>query len=154
AQQPPLQLSSVQRPLPDEDLAFETVDTSITSETINKITRALTEVTEEFHPNPKLKPLLARRASMGKGEMAIDWGYGEALAFGSLALEGTHVRMSGQDSIRGTFSQRHAAYYDSDTGKAWMPLNHIAPDQSPCEVYDSLLSEAGVLGFEYGYSIA
>jgi 2-oxoglutarate dehydrogenase E1 component len=84
----------------------------------------------------------------------IDWAFGEALAFGTLALEGTAVRLSGQDSGRGTFSQRHLSFYDSETGKRYIPLQHIAPGQARFDVYDSSLSEYAVLGFEFGYSVA
>ena len=83
----------------------------------------------------------------------IDWAFAEVLAFGSLLLEGTPVRLSGQDSRRGTFSQRHAVLYDARTGEPYSPLNALAPDQAPFSVYDSLLSEAAVLGFEFGYSL-
>ena len=85
---------------------------------------------------------------------AIDWAFAEALAFGTLVLEGTPVRLSGQDSGRGTFSQRHLAFYDSETGKRYIPLQHISPDQARFDVYDSSLSEYAVLGFEFGYSVA
>jgi 2-oxoglutarate dehydrogenase E1 component len=93
---------------------------------------------------------------MGAGALAIDWAFAEAIAFGSLALQGTHVRLSGQDSGRGTFSQRHAVLYDTRTGKAWAPLSELRAEDDPhgrFEVFDSSLSEAGVLGFEYGYSV-
>ena len=84
----------------------------------------------------------------------MDWGTAELLAFGSLLLEGIPVRLSGQDSRRGTFSQRHAVLVDQDTGAEYTPLQHLAPEQAPFLVYDSLLSEYAVLGFEYGYSVA
>src|SRR5262249_52989813 len=84
---------------------------------------------------------------------AIDWSLAEALAFGSLLLEGTPIRLSGQDSRRGTFSQRHAVLYDIRTGEPYSPLNALSPDQAPFRIYDSLLSEAAVLGFEYGYAL-
>jgi 2-oxoglutarate dehydrogenase E1 component len=93
---------------------------------------------------------------MGEGTLPIDWAFAEAIAFGSLALEDTHVRLSGQDSGRGTFSQRHAVLYDTQTGQAWAPLSELhSQDDSHgrFEVFDSSLSEAGVLGFEYGYSV-
>jgi 2-oxoglutarate dehydrogenase complex dehydrogenase (E1) component-like enzyme len=84
----------------------------------------------------------------------IDWALAEALAFGSLVLEGVPVRLSGQDSARGTFSQRHAILFDYEDGHEFCPLQHLAPGQAPFQVYDSLLSENAVLGFEFGYSIA
>ena len=84
----------------------------------------------------------------------IDWATGEALAFGSLLLEGHRVRLSGEDSQRGTFSQRHAVLIDQVNQNEYVPLNNIARDQARIEIYNSLLSEAGVLGFEYGYTLA
>jgi 2-oxoglutarate dehydrogenase E1 component len=112
-------------------------------------------VPEGFHLNPKMVSQLARRAKMGAGTVPSDWAFAEALALGSLAVEGTHVRLSGQDSGRGTFSQRHAVLYDTQTGAAWAPLSELRAENSPgrFEVFDSSLSEAGVLGFEYGYSV-
>jgi 2-oxoglutarate dehydrogenase E1 component len=99
---------------------------------------------------------LARRAKMGDGALPLDWAFAEAVAFGSLVLEGTRVRLSGQDSGRGTFSQRHAVLYDTQTGKTWAPLCELQSEANPAarfEVFDSSLSEEGVLGFEYGYSV-
>ncbi len=90
---------------------------------------------------------------MDRGD-GIDWATGEALAFGSLLLEGHRVRLSGEDSQRGTFSQRHAVLIDQTNQHEYVPLNNIAPDQAKIEIYNSLLSEAGVLGFEYGYTLA
>ncbi|MFI5202162.1 MAG: hypothetical protein ACHQNE_07230, partial [Candidatus Kapaibacterium sp.] len=102
---------------------------------------------------PKMVSQLARRTKMGEGSVPADWAFGEALAFGSLVMEGTHVRLSGQDSGRGTFSQRHAVRYDIETGAAWAPLAHLAGARGIFEVLDSSLSELAVLGFEYGYSV-
>jgi 2-oxoglutarate dehydrogenase E1 component len=99
---------------------------------------------------------LARRAKMGDGSTPLDWAFAEAVAFGSLVVEGTRVRLSGQDSGRGTFSQRHAVLYDTQTGKSWSPLSELRSETNPearFEVFDSSLSEEGVLGFEYGYSV-
>jgi len=99
---------------------------------------------------------LARRAKMGEGSAPMDWAFGEALAFASLALAGTPVRLSGQDSGRGTFSQRHAILYDTQTGQAWSPLADLAQSEQQrplIEVFDSSLSEQGVMGFDYGYSV-
>jgi 2-oxoglutarate dehydrogenase E1 component len=93
---------------------------------------------------------------MGDGAAPLDWAFAESVAFGSLVLEGTRVRLSGQDSGRGTFSQRHAVLYDTQTGKSWSPLSELRSDLNPAarfEVFDSSLSEEGVLGFEYGYSV-
>jgi 2-oxoglutarate dehydrogenase E1 component len=90
---------------------------------------------------------------MSRGERPLDWSAGEALAFATLAAENVRVRLSGQDSERGTFSHRHAVLHDMKDGKTYMPLQNLAPDQAPVEIYNSPLSEAGVLGFEYGYSL-
>ena len=134
----------------------EIVDTTITTEAIQQIGREISVVPEGFNLNPKMVSQLARRARMSDGAIPMDWAFAEAIAFGSLAREGTRVRLSGQDSGRGTFSQRHAVLYDTQTGHAWSPLAEIRSAQDPrgrFEVFDSSLSEAGVLGFEYGYSV-
>jgi 2-oxoglutarate dehydrogenase E1 component len=131
-------------------------ETAISSEAITTITKQISVVPDGFHLNPKMVSQLARRAKMGAGELPIDWAFAEALAFGSLALEGARVRLSGQDSGRGTFSQRHAVLYDTQSGETWAPLSQLHSDGNPqgrFEVFDSSLSEAGVLGFEYGYSV-
>ena len=94
------------------------------------------------------------RRQQSRGERPLDWAAGEGLAFATLVTEGTRVRLSGQDSARGTFSHRHAILYNYENGNAYTPLQHLTPDQDRFEVYNSPLSEAGVLGFEYGYSIA
>jgi 2-oxoglutarate dehydrogenase E1 component len=110
----------------------------------------------DFHVNPKMVGQLARRAKMGSGELPIDWAFAEAVAFGSIVIDGTRVRLSGQDSGRGTFSQRHAVLYDTQTGQSWAPLEELRSQSAPearFEVFDSSLSEEGVLGFEYGYSV-
>jgi 2-oxoglutarate dehydrogenase E1 component len=90
---------------------------------------------------------------MAEGKQPLDWSAAESLAFASLASEGVRVRFSGQDSVRGTFSQRHAVLHDYHDGHEYVPLQHVAPNQAPVEIYDSPLSEAGVLGFEYGYTL-
>jgi 2-oxoglutarate dehydrogenase E1 component len=132
------------------------VKTPVTTEVVEQIARQISVVPEGFRLNPKMVSQLARRAKMGEGTQPMDWAFAEAIAFGSLALEGTRVRLSGQDSGRGTFSQRHAVLYDTQTGQAWTPLSELSsPENSHgrFEVFDSSLSEAGVLGFEYGYSV-
>ena len=101
--------------------------------------------------NPKLERILRPRVEFDKGE--VDWALAEALAFGSLVLEGTPVRLAGQDTRRGTFSQRHGVLVDR-TEDEYFPLAHLAPDQAPFMLYDSVLSEYAALGFEYGYSVA
>ena len=129
------------------------VSTVVTEEALAAIGQALSTVPPSFTPHPKLVRLLKDRAAMAAGEKPIDWGMGEALAFGTLLGEGVRVRMSGQDVRRGTFSHRHAVLSDFLTGQEYTPLEHITEGQGPFEIRDSLLSEAGVLGFEYGYSL-
>src|SRR5699024_5178568 len=97
--------------------------------------------------------LKAKQEAIEKGE-GIDWATAEALAFGSLLLEGYKVRLAGQDSVRGTFSQRHAGITDQETEERYVPLAHIREEQAPFEPIDSMLSEYAVLGYEYGYSLA
>ncbi|MDQ6802846.1 MAG: multifunctional oxoglutarate decarboxylase/oxoglutarate dehydrogenase thiamine pyrophosphate-binding subunit/dihydrolipoyllysine-residue succinyltransferase subunit [Acidobacteriota bacterium] len=154
-------------------------DTAVSSEQIESVSRALASMPENFTAHPKLKPILARRQAMSEGHEPIDWGFAELLAFGTILLDGFRVRLSGQDSGRGTFSHRHALLFDYVTGKGYTPLNALIKDAAPARpadpvviknalttevnepdaepsfsVYDSLLSEYGVLGFEYGYSVA
>jgi 2-oxoglutarate dehydrogenase E1 component len=129
------------------------VDTAVAAETLERITEAVTRVPESFHLHPRIAKLLeSRRADLAQ-RRPIDWAFAETLAFGTLLLEGTAVRLSGQDSRRGTFSQRHAVLCDRQTGAEYWPLDHLGPDQAPLRVYDSLLAEASVLGFEFGYSL-
>jgi multifunctional 2-oxoglutarate metabolism enzyme len=128
--------------------------TSVPHDMILEVVRGLTTVPEGFRLHPKLKPFIAKRAEFLKGDCEIDWAFAEALAFGTLVYEGTPVRLSGQDSARGTFSQRHLVLSDYETGQGYVPLEHIHPDQAQFEVFDSSLSEAAVLGFEFGYSVA
>jgi 2-oxoglutarate dehydrogenase E1 component len=111
-------------------------------------------VPDGFAVNPKIARQLDHKRGMIESGAGIDWATGEALAFGSLLLEGHRVRLSGEDSQRGTFSQRHAVLVDQNNANEYVPLNNIAPGQAKLEVYNSLLSEVGVLGFEYGYSLA
>jgi multifunctional 2-oxoglutarate metabolism enzyme len=131
------------------------IETATDANQIKLISQQISTLPDGFHLNPKMVSQLARRAKMGDGQLPIDWAFAEAIAFGSLALEGTYVRLSGQDSGRGTFSQRHAVLYDTQTGQAWSPLSDVHGEGSRgrFEVFDSSLSEAGVLGFEYGYSV-
>ncbi len=112
----------------------------------------LTDFPSSFHIHPKVKKLLEQRLEMGSGKRLVDYGMAEALAFASLVQKGIPVRLTGQDSRRGTFNQRHSFLIDTEDETLYMPLAHIAPDQARCEIYNSTLSEAGVLGFEYGYS--
>ena len=128
------------------------VETGLSAEELQEITKALTTYPDGFHIHPKVKKLLEQRAEMGAGKRPIDYGMAEALAFGSLVRAGVPVRMSGQDSRRGTFNQRHSVLLDIETEQEYVPLQHISAEQARCEIYNSTLSEAGVLGFEYGYS--
>jgi 2-oxoglutarate dehydrogenase E1 component len=154
-------------------------DTAVSRDQVETVGRALTTVPENFTPHPKVKPMLAKRQAMVEGREPMDWGFAEMMAFGTIMLDGYRVRLSGQDSGRGTFSHRHALLFDYVTGAGYVPLNALAKDTSPARpadpvvvknalsedvndadaevsfaVYDSLLSEYGVLGFEYGYSVA
>jgi 2-oxoglutarate dehydrogenase E1 component len=128
------------------------VDTAISAATVQEISNSLTNYPRDFHIHPKIKKLLEQRREMGRGERLFDYGMAEALAFGSLVLQGTAVRLSGQDSQRGTFNQRHSVLVDTENEQLYFPLANLSPNQARFEIYNSILSEAGVLGFEYGYS--
>ncbi|MES2856572.1 MAG: 2-oxoglutarate dehydrogenase E1 component, partial [Bdellovibrionota bacterium] len=119
---------------------------------IEKSAHILTNLPAGFTPHPKVAKLLESRRAMLEGAGAIDWGMAELLAYGSLMHEGTPIRISGQDVVRGTFTHRHAAYYDVKTGERYTPFSTINPDEVEFVIYDSLLSEYAVLGFEYGNS--
>ena len=133
------------------DAAFE-VDTRVPAEELRALGEALTRPPEDFHTHPKIKRLLEQRLQMARGEHLVDFGMAEALAFATLLRRGIPIRLSGQDSRRGTFNQRHATLFDTDSEAEFVPLNHLQNGQAAFEVYDSILSEAAVLGFEYGYS--
>ncbi len=126
--------------------------TAVDRGTVERVVNGITQLPPDFHLHPKLRGFLERRRAVLEGA-PMDWATAEALAFGSLVLEGTPVRLSGQDSSRGTFSQRHLALFDYEDGREYIPLQHLAPDQARFEVYDSSLSEYAVLGFEFGYSV-
>ena len=157
--------------------------TSVTRQLLDTVGKALTSIPDSFTLHPKLKPILEKRRAMAAGQEPFDWATAELMAFGTLLMEGFRVRLSGQDSARGTFSQRHAIFFDHNTGDRWVALNVMARNHQPSKdltnpehaqihnalmvsndddsdapvnfaVYDSLLSEYGVLGFEYGYSVA
>jgi 2-oxoglutarate dehydrogenase E1 component len=129
--------------------------TSISREMLGGVVDAILRVPPGFHVHPKLDAnFLKRRRSLFEKDETLDWAYAEAIAFGALVLEGTPVRLSGQDSGRGTFSQRHLALYDHENGERYIPLQHVAQDQARFDVLDSSLSEFAVPGFEYGYSVA
>ena len=137
-----------------EDVGSFCPRTAVNRQVVERVIRAATHFPENFHLHPKLRGFVERRRGVLEKAGSLDWAFGEALAFGTLVLEGTPVRLSGQDSGRGTFSQRHLAFYDSETGRRYVPLAHVSPDQARFEVFDSSLSEYAVLGFEFGYSVA
>jgi 2-oxoglutarate dehydrogenase E1 component len=129
------------------------VETGVPAETLEKVVAGLARWPDTFQPHPKIAKLLQARLKEFRAGRPVDWATAEALAFGSLLLEGTPIRLSGQDSQRGTFSQRHAVLHDVQTGEPFFPFSNLAPDQARCSFYDSLLSEAAVLGFEFGYAL-
>jgi 2-oxoglutarate dehydrogenase E1 component len=135
------------------DTAVADASTGVERARLAMIAERLTTLPEGFRAHPKIGRLLASRASMGRGDSPLDWGMGEALAFGSICLDGNLVRLSGQDSRRGTFSQRHAVIVDQRTEEEYVPLAHLRDEQAFFRIYDSPLSEAAVLGFEFGYSL-
>jgi 2-oxoglutarate dehydrogenase E1 component len=132
--------------------AGDEVDTGLPADRLREIADKLAAYPPGFHIHPKVKRLLGQRAEMGRGQRPVDYAAAEALAFASLLLDGTPVRLSGQDSRRGTFNQRHSVLIDTETEKTYIPLANLAPGQARFEVYNSILSEAAVLGFEYGVS--
>jgi 2-oxoglutarate dehydrogenase E1 component len=138
---------------PEPERVGASVDTGVPRDVLDRITTALVTWPDGFNVHPKLERVLkARRTNFDKDQ--VDWATGEALAFGSLLLEGTPVRVAGQDTRRGTFSQRHAALVDHVNESEYEPLAHLDDDQAPFMIYDSVLSEFAALGFEYGYSVA
>jgi 2-oxoglutarate dehydrogenase E1 component len=138
-----------ERTAPDED-----PETGVSREVLAQVAEGMATLPPGFNLHPKLASFVEKRRKVVADDGDVDWATGESLAFGSLLLEGTPVRLSGQDSTRGTFSQRHAAFVDQKTGAEYAPLDHLADNQGRFEVYDSILSEQAVLGFEYGYSLA
>jgi 2-oxoglutarate dehydrogenase E1 component len=128
-------------------------DTAVSVEVLKRIGESQINVPEGFTVHPRLLPQLQKRAQM-VSDGGIDWAMAETIAFGSLLLDGTPIRLAGQDSRRGTFGQRHAVLVDRRTAEEHTPLAHLADDQAPFYVYDSLLSEYAAMGFEYGYSVA
>lgn len=136
---------------------LEPIETAVSMETLVKLTHKFTHLPEGFHIHPKLERLLNDRLKMMTGDLkapVVDWGMAEHLAYSSLLTQKIHVRLSGQDSGRGTFSHRHAILTDQETGKRYYPLSHLSQDQATFDVYNSPLIEYGVMGFEYGYSLA
>ncbi|MDP9183471.1 MAG: multifunctional oxoglutarate decarboxylase/oxoglutarate dehydrogenase thiamine pyrophosphate-binding subunit/dihydrolipoyllysine-residue succinyltransferase subunit, partial [Actinomycetota bacterium] len=134
-------------------LDLSTIDTWVPQDVLDVIGKAHVALPSGFTPHRKLGELMERRAAMVT-EGGIDWGYGEILAFGSLLLDGVPVRLAGQDSRRGTFTQRHTTLHDRNTGEEYTPLRYMSEDQATFYVYDSLLSEYACLGFEYGYAVS
>jgi 2-oxoglutarate dehydrogenase E1 component len=129
-------------------------DTRVDAERLRAIAHGLSRLPDGFTPHRQVEKLLKRWHEMVATGRGIDWGCAEALAYGTLLLEGTPVRLCGQDTARGTFSHRHAVLHDVETGEKYVPLNHLGAEQAKIEVVNSNLSEAGVLGFEYGMSSA
>jgi 2-oxoglutarate dehydrogenase E1 component len=132
---------------------FTPIDTSVPKKELDKVMKALSTCPEDFKLNHKIKRQVDAKAKNYKAGQGIDWGLAELLAFGSLMLEGTPIRLSGQDSERGTFSHRHAAWYDTEDRTRYVPLLNMEDRQGQFCVYNSLLSEAAVLAFDYGYSL-
>ena len=127
-------------------------ETKVSKDVVELIGNAHSNLPPAFSVHPKLQQLLAKRVEMSK-DGAIDWGFGELLALGALLVEGVNVRMSGQDTRRGTFVQRHAVFHDRENGQEWIPLRNLTSNQAKFYIYDSLLSEYAAMGFEYGYSV-
>ncbi len=140
------------------DFSMESLDsqpqTKLLAEQLERVYRTLSTVPDDFHLHSKLKRLLDNRQKMWSGETLIDWGFAEALAYGSILENGFNIRMSGQDAKRGTFSHRHAVFVDTEDGHEYVQLNHISDNQGQLEIVNSPLSEYAVLGFEFGYSLA
>ena len=135
------------------DASAPEVNTAVPRERLQMLLEQLSSVPDDFKPHPKIVRLLKARQQMAQGKAPLDWAAGEALAFATLTTEGVPIRMSGQDSERGTFSHRHAVLHDVENGSEYVPLHNLSPDQSRLRIYNSPLSEVGVLGFEYGYSL-
>ena len=133
--------------------SFDIVDTKVQKADLARIVEGLTHVPDGTHFNRKIQRFLSQRRTNYEENKPVDWSFAEALAFASLLIEGTPVRLSGQDSERGTFSQRHAVLHDEKTGERYVPFLNLSEDQAQFCVYNSLLSEAGVLGFDFGYSL-
>ncbi|MDA0253988.1 MAG: 2-oxoglutarate dehydrogenase E1 component [Planctomycetota bacterium] len=129
------------------------VETGVRRDVLVDLLGRLVALPDGFQPHAKIRKFLEGRRQMAAGTQPLDWSAAEALAMGSLAAQGLRVRLSGQDSQRGTFSHRHAVIHDAVTDETWCSLEHLTSDQAPVEIYNSPLSEAGVLGFEYGYSL-
>lgn len=135
------------------DSAVPEVDTGVPKKRLVSLLDRLCRYPENLRLHPRIERMLGLRREMATGTRTLDWATAETLAFATLATEGIRIRLSGQDSGRGTFSHRHAVLYDHESGTPYVPLQHLAPGQAPVDVFNSPLSEIGVLGFEYGYSL-
>ncbi len=140
-------------PISPEDMPTDVPPTAVNRASLETVLEAVTRFPEDFRLHPKLVKMVEKRRAAGDGPQ-IDWATAETLAFGSLLMEGTAVRLSGQDSGRGTFSQRHAEYHDHESNSVYTPLKNLATGSARFDVFNSPLSEYGVLGFEFGYSVA
>jgi 2-oxoglutarate dehydrogenase E1 component len=129
------------------------IETGVATEKISELLQKLSEVPKKFHLHPKLERGLHARREMAGGKHPLDWAAAEILALATLTTEGVRIRLTGQDTARGTFSHRHAIFYDHEDGSPFSPLQHLSKEQAPVEIVNSPLSEAGALGFEYGYSL-
>ena len=129
------------------------IDTSLGRAKLAELLEGMTRVPDDFHPHKKIERLLKQRVEMAHGKRGLDWGTAELLAFATMVTSGVRVRFTGQDAPRGTFSQRHTVLYDFEDGHTYTPIAHLEPNQAPIEIYNSPLTETGVLGFEWGYSL-
>lgn len=136
----------------NEDIAHD-VPTGLPVQQLQSLLEIQTHLPDGFKPHPKIQNLLENRRAIARGEKTIDWGSAEVMAYASLLLEKHPVRLHGQDCERGTFAHRHAVIHDVETGGKYTPLKHLAADQGQFAVFNSALSETGVLGYEYGYSL-
>jgi 2-oxoglutarate dehydrogenase E1 component len=139
---------------PPVETLFDPFASKVTSLQIEQVVKGFCQIPEGFSLHPKLQKWLQDRRSMGEGKQPIDWAMAECLAFGTLLLEKIPIRLSGQDSRRGTFSQRHGVWVDQKKGTLYFPFSHLDPAAASCDIYNSPLSEFGCLGFEYGYNCA
>ena len=136
----------------------DAADTAVPLAELKRLAERITKVPDNFKPHPLVEKVLADRAAMGRGELNLDWGMGEHLAYASLVASGYAVRLTGQDAGRGTFVHRHAVLHDQNRERwdagSYVPLQNVSEGQAPFKVIDSVLSEEAVLCFEYGYSTA
>jgi len=139
---------------PDANAIFEQVKTGVAKKRLEEIGKQLSQIPPGLVLHRKLEKVIRERLEMAKGEKPIDWGMAETLAYATLLWEGNHVRLSGQDCCRGTFSHRHALWMDQEKERGYFPLKHLKEGQGKFHVFNSPLSEYAVLGFEFGYSIA